>query len=400
MSEPRLRKRNRSGYVFNNTAQLHTSGPDFFETLVKLIDSAIYEIHFQTYIFAEDETGLLIADALIRAAKREVNIFLLMDAYGSKSLSTFFINRMKAENIELRFFGQFFKKGKFHIGRRLHRKVIVIDGTTSVVSGINISNNYNSFPEDPAWLDFSIVVKGDVSGKLHLICKQSWLKIRFKKLSKKLQEDAQQRFYNTDHPVKLRVRENDWKFGKNQAAKSYYQLIRQAQKSLTIVGGYFLPGRKARRLLRKASERGVVIKLIVAARSDVGILRNAMLFLYSWLLRNKIEIYEYQPSNVHGKVIVADKKKFSIGSYDMNTLSTYSNIELNLDVADEIMANRLNDLLEKIIDNDCRSITEDFFKTKENIRNRFTRWLAYRIVKSLFVLSIWLSRKDEGEAYQ
>ncbi len=221
MSERDLRKRNRSGYVFNNTARLHQSGRDFFETLEKLIDSAVHEIHFQTYIFSEDETGHLIAEALIRAAKRGVKIFLLMDAYGSNSLSNVFIKKMKTENIELRFFGQLFKKGKFHIGRRLHRKVIVIDGATSVVSGINISNNYNSFPGSPAWLDFSMVVTGDVSKKLHFICNQSWLKIRFKRLSKKLQQDGQQPFQPVDHAVKLRVRQNDWKFGKNQAARSF-----------------------------------------------------------------------------------------------------------------------------------------------------------------------------------
>jgi cardiolipin synthase len=400
MSGSRFRKRNRSGYVFNNSAELYKSGKEFFSALEKLIDNATSEIHFQTYIFAEDETGLLIANALIRAAKRGVRIFLLMDAYGSNNLSSVFINKLKAENIELRFFGEFFKNGKFHIGRRLHRKVIVIDGTISVVAGINISNNYNSFPGSPPWLDFSIVVKGEISKKLHFICKQSWLKIRFKRLSKKLNQSAHQPFSEPGHPIKLRIRQNDWKFGKNQAAKSYYQLIRKSRQSLIIVGGYFLPGRKARRLLRKASERGVIIKLIVASRSDVGILRNAMLFLYRWLLRNNIQIHEYIPSNVHGKVIVSDKKSFSIGSYDLNTLSTYSNIELNLDVDDKTMSTHFNDKLEQIIAKDCKRVAEDFFKNKESIRKRFARWLAYRIVKSLFVLSIWLAKKDDNDVYQ
>jgi cardiolipin synthase len=400
MPRRNLRRRNRSGYLYNNSAQLYKSGREFFEALEKLIDNAVFEIHFQTYIFAEDETGHLVSEALIRAARRGVKIFLLIDAYGSNNLSTVFINRMKAEKIELRFFGELFKKGKLHIGRRLHRKVIVIDRIVSVVAGINISNNYNSFPGSPAWLDFSIVVKGEISGKLHQVCAQSWLKIRFRRLSKRLHQYAHSEFEKERNQVKLRVRQNDWKLGKNHAARSYYQLIRQSQNSLIIVGGYFLPGRKARRLLRKASGRGVAIKLIVAARSDVGILRSAMLFLYSWLLRNKIEIYEYLPSNVHGKVIVSDNKIFSIGSYDLNTLSTYSNIELNLDVDDESMTSHFIEKLEKIMAEDCKRITTDFFKTKETIRKRLARWFAYRIVKSLFVLSIWLARKDESESYQ
>ena len=386
--------------MFNNTAQLFTSGRSFFDALENLIDHSENEIHFQTYIFADDETGQRVSQALIRAARRGVKIFMLLDAYGSNSLSTALINKMKAEKIELRFFGRLFKEGRFHIGRRLHRKVIVIDGITSIVSGINISNNYNSFPGNSPWLDFSIITKGDVSKKIDLICKQSWLKIRFRRLSKKLKQPAGENFYDLKRPIKMRVRQNDWKIGKSQVAGSYYQLIRQAEESLIIVGGYFLPGGKGRRLLRKASSRGVAIKLIVAERSDVGLMRNAMLFLYDWLLKNRIQIFEYLPSNVHGKAIVADKKMISIGSYDLNTLSTYSNIELNLDIDDRILAFHFHDQLEEIIRRDCKKITEQHFKTRSGMRKRFSRWLAYRLVKSLFILSIWLSRKDKEDIYQ
>lgn len=400
MSQLRVRKKNKSGYTYNNAAQLLQSGNSFFDALEKLIDGAAHEIHFQTYIFAEDETGLRVSDALMRAARRGVRIFMLLDAYGSGNLSNAFVNKMKAEKIELRFFGRLFREGKFHIGRRLHRKVIVIDGITSVVSGINISNNYNLFPGSPPWLDFGIIVTGDVSRKLELICKQSWLKIRFATLSKKLKQQPEQSVDMVKRPVKMRVRQNDRKIGKSQVAGSYYSLIRQAQESIVIVGGYFLPGRKGRRLLKKASKRGVSIRLIVAERSDVGLMRNAMLYLYDWLLRNKIQIYEYLPANVHGKVIVADKKIMSIGSYDLNTLSTYSNIELNLDIDDQILAFHLHDQLDEIMKRDCKKITEQFFKTRRGLNKRFSRWVAYRVVKSLFILSIWLSRKDKEDIYQ
>ena len=400
MRESLSGKRNRSGFTLNNTAQIILSGNTFFDTLEKLIDSAVHEIHFQTYIFEEDETGKRIADALMRAARREVRIFMLIDAFGSNSLTTAFINKMKAERIEIRLFGKLFKEGRFHIGRRLHRKVMVIDGVTSVVSGINISNNYNSFPGSPAWLDFSIVVQGEVSKKIRHICNQSFLKIRFGKRSVKLREHVQEQVHRFKRHVKMRVRENDWKFGRNLVARSYYQIIRQAQESLIIVGGYFLPGRRGKNMLRKASARGVEIKLIVAERSDVGLMRTAMLYLYDWLLRNQVRIFEYLPSNVHGKTIVADKKRISIGSYDLNTLSTYSNIELNLDVDDQELAGFLHEQLEAIIEKDCKEITKESFRTRSGIRRRFSRWLAYRLVKSLFILSIWLTKSNKKDMFQ
>ncbi len=390
-------KKNRNGYSFNNSAQLLRSGHEFFDALENLVDSAVHDIHFQTYIFEEDETGERIARALIRAANRGVKIFLLLDAYGSANLSDSFLNRIKNAGIEFRLFGKLFRNGTFHIGRRLHRKVVVADEFTSIVSGINISNNYNNLPGSTTWLDFGVLVKGEVSKKLYLICRQSWLKIRFKRLSKKPELFPTKFLDEFSSSVKIRVRQNDRKIGKNQVARSYYQQIRQATESITIVGGYFLPGTRAKRLLRKASDRGVRIKLIVAENSDVGIMRNAMLYLYDWLLRNHILIYEYRPSNVHGKLIIADKKLISIGSCDMNTLSTYSNIELNLDIDDHTIAASLNADLEKIIALDCEAVTGPVFKARSGISRRLLRWLSYRIVKSLFVLSFWLARKEKGE---
>lgn len=400
MSGSAKRKRNRSGFLFNNDVQLMQSGSEFFSTLEKLIDKAEYEIHFQTYIFSEDETGSRISNALINAARRGVKIFVLLDGYGSNDLSPAFINQWKSEKIELRFFGRVFKNGRLHIGRRLHRKIIVIDGFTSIVSGNNISNNYNSVQGSVAWLDFSVVVKGEASGILQRICEQSWYKVRFRRLTKKLPQHPKQKIDRPQHPRKIRIRQNDWKFRKNQAAQSYYQLMTMATESLLIVGGYFLPGRKGRRLLKKAANRGVVVKLVVAERSDVGVMRNATLYLYDWLLRNQIRIFEYTPSNVHGKGIVADEKTLSIGSYDLNALSTYSNIELNLDVDDAEIASQFHQQMTGIIEKDCREITEENFKTRKGVFKKLLRWSAYRIVKSLFVFSIWLSRKDNEDIYQ
>ena len=388
-------KKNRSGYTFNNTARLLKSGNAFFDALEELIDSAIHDIHFQTYIFEEDETGERIIRALVRAAHRGVKIFLLLDAYGSANLSEKFTSRMKDAGIEFRWFGRLFRNGKFHIGRRLHRKVVVADEFASIVSGINISNQYNNINGHTAWLDFGVLVKGDVSKKLYLICRQSWYKIRFKRFSRQ-PELLTMRHVEGSATVRIRPRQNDRKIGKKQVAGSYYRLIRKTTESITIVGGYFLPGIKARWLLKKASDRGVVIKLIIAENSDVGIMRNAMLYLYDWLLRNKIRIYEYSPSNVHGKVIIGDKKLISIGSCDMNTLSTYSNIELNLDIDDEAIAVGLDKELEEIIERDCKAVTPDIFKKRSGVSRRVLRWLSYRIVKSLFVLSFWLAKKEKG----
>ena len=123
-----------------NAVQLLNSGLIFFSTLESLILEAKDEIFFETYIFESDETGTRIANALIETAKRGVRIYLLLDAFGSQDLSHALQEKMIQAGINLRKYGRFYSSGSFHIGRRLHRKVIVIDGQSSVVGGINISD--------------------------------------------------------------------------------------------------------------------------------------------------------------------------------------------------------------------------------------------------------------------
>ena len=87
-----------------------------------------------------------------------------------------------------------------------------------------------------------------------------------------------------------------------------------------------------RRLLTNAAKRGVKIKVITAGPSDIMLAKHAERWMYDWLLRNKIELYEYQPAILHAKVAVCDSEWITIGSYNLNNISAYASIELNLDV--------------------------------------------------------------------
>ena len=143
--------------IFNQTYTLHNSidwvqsGNEYFDRLEELINSSIYEIHLQTYIFSADSTGNKIIEALIRASVRNVQVFIMVDAFGSQDLNSFTIMRMRNSGIHFKKFGEIFSKGRFHIGRRMHQKITVIDGHASIVGGINISDNYNSLPGKTAW---------------------------------------------------------------------------------------------------------------------------------------------------------------------------------------------------------------------------------------------------------
>ena len=381
-------------YTIRNTVEWVQSGRKYFDLLESLIDNSNYEVHLQTYIFSSDETGSRIADALIRAAIRKVQVFVLVDAYGSQGMHGNDIRRMTDAGINFRKYGELYSHGSFHIGRRLHQKVTVIDGFVSLVGGINLSDHYNTLHARAAWLDFAVLMKGDISRRLQYYCRKKWSgrKFTFKVDRTMLQGGRHDKIIGY---VPIRIRRNDFLWNRNEITITYREAFRQAAKSILVVGGYFLPGGRTRRLMISAIKRGVSINVIVPERSDVRLIIFARRYLYAWLIRNGIGVYEYKPANVHGKVLIVDNKWTSIGSYDLNNLSAFSNIELNVDIQHEGFAFDLANHITAIMKNDCRSISADNQYEKLGVFARIKMWFAYRFVKTLFVLSVILAGKKE-----
>jgi cardiolipin synthase len=380
-------------FTLRNRVRLLQSGQEYFEILESLIRNAAYEIHLQTYILATDGTGNRIIEALLDAARRKVRIYILVDAYGSQKLSTGLIRKLVHAGIRIRKYGRFYSHGRFHIGRRLHHKVTVIDGFTSIVGGINISDNYNNTPLGRAWLDFAVLIEGDASRKLQMICHRRWSGTLRRKIDKPYHPKS-----SGDLPVtNIQVRRNDFILNLHEAAISYRQGIRMAEKSILIIGGYFLPGGRTRRLLRNAVRRGVDIRIVTAEKSDVTLLRNARRYLYRWLTDNGMHLYNYDPANVHGKIMIVDNCWMTIGSYDLNNLSTYSNIELNVDIDDTAFSRLTTERLEKVIAEECTKITAQKVKSYGSWWNIIVMWISYRIVKTFFVLSVILAGRRKQD---
>lgn len=375
-------------YVPGNSAEWMESGQKYFQKLCDLIDLAEEEIHLQTYIFIDDETGKKIVNALIRAAVRGVSVFILIDAFGSNGISGSCLKSFEGAGIQVKKFGEFYSSGRFHIGRRLHRKILVIDQKIAVVGGINISNQYAGTKTSLPWLDFAIIVSGQICFRLAVICRRRWKEHVFTK--KRLKPIKIPMKFNS---VLLRVRKNDFIRNQNEIAIGYRQSIRTAEKSILIVGGYFLPGGWTRRLFKNAVRRGVEVNILVAEKSDVGLMVNARKYLYGWLTENGIKVFEYNPSNVHGKVLIIDNKWTSIGSYDLNNLSSYSNIELNLDIKNENFSENLSHYINDLIIHKSKEVTLQSTLLQQTIFVKLKCFFAYRFVKIMFVLSFLLAGK-------
>lgn len=381
-----VKQKTSSEYLSRNKVKLIHGGKEYFALLLHLINKATDSIHVQTYIYGEDETGQLVANALKAAAKRNVQVYLLTDGYASQVMSQNFINGMREAGIHFRFFEPFFKINHFYFGRRMHHKVFVADAKFSLAGGINIANRYNDMPGKLAWLDFALYAEGEVARELCVLCWKTW-NIFPAKMGITPCEEKQLLFdYKDEETSMVRMRRNDWVRGKNEISATYIEMLRNARSHITILCSYFLPGKIIRRLLRNAAKRGVKIKVIIAGPSDIMLAKYAERWMYDWLLRNKIELYEYQPTILHAKVAVCDSEWITIGSYNVNDISAYASIELNLDVRNTDFAKGVEQTLETIIQNDCLAITKEIHIHTKNIFKQFIRWCSYKIIRIVFYL--------------
>jgi len=384
INEDELRK------AVNRKIRLVRSGREYFNLLEQIILSAKDRIHFQIYIYEEDETGRQIAHALIAAAQRGVKVFMVADGYASQNLSATFIKELESAGIQFRFFNPLLRSRNFYFGRRMHHKVIVIDGNKATVGGINVSNNYNDSTESNAWLDWALYVEGDVALKLESVC-EDLRKFEILEITKtRLRRN---RLTLPDQPIGVRI--NDWVRGRKEITATYLKMLRNAKSHITIVSSYLLPGKLLQRNLRVAAGRGVKIRLVMAGISDVATSKYAERYMYQWLLRNNIEIYEYEKNILHGKMAVCDGQWLTLGSYNVNNISAYASIELNLDVHNPDFATHAEQNIEMIIKYDCKQITEKEYKSKATLLNRFLQRSAYDIFRlSLFIFTFYFKQRE------
>ncbi len=385
-----------AGYTNHNKVRLIHGGADYFNTLVQLIDKATNTIHLQTYIFDGDETGQIVSAALLRAAARQVRIFILLDGYASQHLSHEIIDKWKAAGIRFRWFWPLFKSRHFYLGRRMHHKVAVVDASFGLAGGINISDRYNDIDGQPAWLDRALLVEGQAALKLHIICSDMWTKAYWN-LNRPAKGDRFPRLPGIipEQECLVRVRRNDWVLGLNQISRSYVEMFRKARSHVVVLSAYFMPGPILRKQMARAARRRVNIRIIVGAVSDIKIARLAEQYMYRWLFRNGIEVYEYQGTVLHGKMAAYDGIWMTNGSYNVNRISAYASVELNMDVRNNEFAASVESDLEAIIRDHCIRIDPASYFHHHHWRQRLRQWAAYETIRILFFLFTFYFKQEK-----
>ncbi|MCF8450429.1 MAG: phospholipase [Taibaiella sp.] len=390
----KMRNGKPAAYSEHNTVKVIRGGADYFQELVAIASSATSTLHIQTYIYDEDETGLQVAEAFMAAARRGVQVYMLLDSYASQSLSSAFIARLREAGIHFRFFEPFLHSRRFYFGRRLHHKIVVADAKVCMVGGLNISNRYNDMPGVPAWLDWALVVNGDAAKRIEKVCVRIWNKKLFVEKCAATSNIPQEPHSGS---IPVRISRNDWVNRLTGVTDSYKELFALADKEVTIMTSYFWPPRGLLRRMEAAARRGVKIKIILTGYADVPFAKYAERYLYNRLFRSRIQVYEYTRNVLHGKIAIRDNEWITVGSYNLNNISAFVSVELNLDVMDKAVATKLAGAVQVIMEQDCTLITPQKFEASNNILKMFFYYLSYRIIQALyFLFTFYFSQRTKA----
>ncbi|MBV1775935.1 cardiolipin synthase ClsB [Burkholderiaceae bacterium DAT-1] len=370
-----------------NHITLLKSGTEYFPALLSAIALARHEIFLETYIFQEDSTGQSITDALILAAHRGVRVHALLDGFGSAALSDAFREHLRHQGIELLFFRP--EISRLSVSRqrlrRLHRKIVCIDGLTAFVGGINIIDDLDR-PEWPPRYDYAVQIRGPLVAEIRQRSAQQWQRTRYvQALSYPPASRPPAQPAACGHvPASLLIRDNVRH--RRDIEHAYLQRIRHARHAVTLANAYFLPGRSFRRALQDAAQRGVTVTILLQGRVDHALIFHAARFLYPELCSSGIQVFEYKAGLMHAKAAVFDRQWLTVGSSNIDPFSLLTAREANVLIQHGALARELEDDILQHCYCDSVHINAEGIAMHRGWR-RVKAWIAYQLVRLLLGLT-------------
>lgn len=330
--------------IAGHSLTLLRNGVEYFPRLLAAIETAKHSIYLETYIYAADSTGRLFSTALQNAAKRGVSTRLLLDGFGSADLPETWIDELLSAGVEVLWFRKEvgrFSLQRYHL-RRLHRKLALIDERTAFVGGINIIDDLSRGLAAPR-LDYAVEVEGELVHDILVAMQRLWLLVAWTTFHRQGERDKIRLLHHASVQQQVLFLTRDSLRHRRDIERAYLDAIAAAQREIIIANAYFLPGRKFRRALLEAAQRGVRVVLFLQGKVEYRLQHYATMALYDQLLHSGIEIYAYQVSFMHAKVAVVDGEWATVGSSNIDPFSLWLAREANLVVRDSAFAAHLRD---------------------------------------------------------
>lgn len=382
-----------SGVTKGNKADFMLEGVAYYDAFVALIDDATECIHLQTYIFEMDIFGSRVHQALINAAKRGVKTYVIIDSVGSKEFTSKNEADLVAAGIHFVRFNSLHIRWLYQWGRRMHHKILLADYRKAIVGGINVTTSgYGNDKVIGQQLDFAVFLEGPILFQLSRYCQSVFRK----SYPKNIYFAAPPLSVVQKENLSLQISINDWVYRRWQISQRFSRITKTAEKEITIVNSYFFPRHKFMRQLIAASKRGVRVRLILPKISDWPSYILASQYLYANLLKNGIEIYQWEKSILHGKLATVDGKLSTLGSFNLNYTSYQQNLEMNIEVFSENYTTNLNSVVDEIIKVGCEKVEIKDLLVHSSLRTRILRRLFYIIVSIIANFSVILTYQEDG----
>jgi cardiolipin synthase len=348
----------------NRVEALH-NGDQIFPAMLEAIRSAEKTITFETYIYWSGEIGKEFADALSQRARAGVKVHVLLDWVGTGKLDSTYLEEMRAAGVELERYHPIRWYTLARINNRTHRKLLVVDGKVGFTGGVGIADLWlgNAQSKDH-WRDSHFRLTGPAVGQMQATFTDNWIKTRAEVL------------YGDDYFPQLNPVEDTiaqvFRSSKGEGSESvrlmYLLSIASATKSIRLEAAYFVPDDLAIATFVEARKRGVQIEIIVPGPyTDAVVVQSASRSRWPELLDAGVEIYEYQPTMYHCKVMIVDEVWVSVGSTNFDDRSFRLNDEANLNIYDAQFAREQVAVFEQDKLR-CRRVARAEFKKRSSLQ--------------------------------
>jgi cardiolipin synthase len=328
----------------NNEVELLLNGENKFPEVLEALRNAKHHIHIEYYIFEDGEIGEQIKEILLQKVQEGVKVRFIYDDFGSRTVRKSYVPELIRGGVEaFPFYKITFILFANRVNYRNHRKIIVIDGCTGFVGGINVSDRYINSKENPKqlyWRDTHVKISGPGVYYLQYLFICDWNFCSGRRLK------PEPEFF-CHKPTRGKAIVQIAASGPDSEMPtlmfSLVQAIGLSEKELLITTPYFIPGESVLDALHVAAMSGVKVKLLVPGKSDSAFVDAAARSYYGELLHSGVEIYLYQKGFVHAKTMVSDSQLSIIGTANMDHRSFELNFEVNSMIYDDKTSKKLRD---------------------------------------------------------
>jgi cardiolipin synthase len=318
--------------VDGNRIDTLLNGDQIFPAMLAAIASARKTISFETYIYWSGDIGQQFADALAERAKAGVQVHILVDWAGSHKMDGKLVDEMKVAGVEIRKYHPLKWYTLDRLNNRTHRKILVVDGRVGFTGGVGIADNWNGHAQDrDHWRDTHYRVEGPVVSQMQAAFTDNWTKVSGVVLHGEDYFPPQQ----PAGPLFAQMFKSSIDGGADSTHLMYLLSISAAARTIDLSMAYFVPDKFALEALTAALKRGVKVRILMPGPyTDSSLVRHASRSKWGEILRAGAQIYEFQPTMFHCKILIVDGMWTSMGSTNFDNRSFRLNDEANLNVLD------------------------------------------------------------------